>query len=121
MTTVCTYTDLPLADSTQAPGATTIRRIISEADDAHVVFRIVELQPGKSTPLHAHWWEHGLYILAGSGVIRTLDAEYPVTEGHTVFVPGNETHQFVNAGSEMLRYLCVVPHPKTEHWKPAVS
>jgi len=111
LTRVRPYTDLPAADSTQAPGATTIRRIIGEADQAHVVFRIVELEPGKSTPFHAHWWEHGLYILAGSGLIRTDDAEYPVGEGSTVFVPGDEKHQFVNTGAGVLRYLCVVPHP----------
>lgn len=121
MARVLHCSEIPAADSTLAPGATTIRRIISEGDDALVVFRIVELEPGKSTPFHAHWWEHGLYILSGSGAIRTSDAEHPVAEGSTVFVAGNEMHQFVNTGSEVMRYLCVVPNPKLEHVQLPVS
>ena len=44
------------------------------------------------------------------------EVEYPVSEGCVVFVPGNETHQFVNDGDEALRYICVVPSAKLEGW-----
>jgi quercetin dioxygenase-like cupin family protein len=111
------FTDVAAKPSTVAPGATTIRQIIGEPGEAaHFVMRVVDLQPGQATPLHTHWWEHGLYILAGQGRVRTPEVEYPVSEGCVVFVPGNETHQFVNDGEEALRYICVVPGAKLEGW-----
>ena len=103
--------------STLAPGATIIRQIIGDPNEtAHFVMRVVDLLPGQATPLHAHWWEHGLYILAGVGHVRTPEAEYEVSAGSVVFVPGDETHQFVNDGDEPLRYICVVPNAELEGW-----
>ena len=111
------FSEVRAKPSTVAPGATTIRQIVGEPNElAHFVMRVVDLQPGQSTPLHAHWWEHGLYILAGQGRVRTPEAEYPVSAGSVVFVPGNETHQFVNDGDGALRYICVVPNAELEKW-----
>ena len=38
------------------------------------------------------------------------DQESPLREGIVVYVPGDEMHQFVNTGPEVLRFICVVPH-----------
>jgi quercetin dioxygenase-like cupin family protein len=112
------FAEVPAKSSTLAPGATMIRQIIGEPGEAaHFVMRVVDLLPGQATPLHAHWWEHGLYILAGQGRVRTPETEYPVSEGCVVYVPGNETHQFVNDGDEPLRYICVVPSSELEGWE----
>ncbi len=35
----------------------------------------------------------------------------PIQYGSVVFVPGDELHQFANQGSEVLRFLCLIPHP----------
>ena len=111
------FAEVSAKSSTVAPGATMIRQIIGAPGEvAHFVMRVVDLQPGQATPFHAHWWEHGLYILAGQGRVRTSEAEHPVSEGCVVFVPGNETHQFVNDGEEALRYICVVPNSELEGW-----
>jgi len=112
------FTEVPAKSSTVAPGATLIRQIVGEPDEtAHFVMRVVDLLPGQTTPLHAHWWEHGLYILAGRGHVRTPETKYSVYPGCVVFVPGNETHQFVNDGDEPLCYICVVPHAELEGWR----
>ena len=111
------FSEAEAKPSTLAPGATEIRQVIGAPnEEAHFIMRVVDLLPGQASPLHTHWWEHGLYILAGQGRVRTLEAEYPVSEGSVVFVPGNETHQFVNDGDSALRYLCVVPASKLEGW-----
>jgi quercetin dioxygenase-like cupin family protein len=110
-------TEITGKPSTLAPGATVIRQMIGEPDEsAHFVMRVVDLLPGQATPLHAHWWEHGLYVLAGVGHVTTSKEEYAVGAGSVVFVPGDETHQFVNDGDEPLRYICVVPNGRLEGW-----
>lgn len=111
------FSEVEAKSSTLAPGATKIRQIIGEpGEEAHFIMRVVDLLPGQASPLHAHWWEHGLYILAGQGRVRTPEAEVRVSEGSVVFVPGNETHQFVNDGDSALRYICVVPASRLEGW-----
>jgi quercetin dioxygenase-like cupin family protein len=111
------FSEVQAKASTLAPGATEIRQVIGAPnEEAHFIMRVVDLLPGQASPLHTHWWEHGLYILAGQGRVRTPEAEYPVSEGSVVFVPGNETHQFVNDGDSALRYICVVPDSKLEGW-----
>jgi quercetin dioxygenase-like cupin family protein len=72
--------------------------------------RIFEVQPGGSTPLHKHPWEHEVFILEGAG--RLLDGEKatPFKEGDVVFVPGGEMHQFLPDGKMLLRFICLIPY-----------
>ncbi|MCL7453521.1 MAG: cupin domain-containing protein [Anaerolineae bacterium] len=71
--------------------------------------RVFEVQPGYATPHHSHWWEHEVFVLSGLGVVKTEAGDVPVRHGSTVFVPGGEMHQFQNTGSDVLRFICVVP------------
>jgi len=71
--------------------------------------RVFEVQPGYATPHHSHWWEHEVFVLSGLGVVKTEAGDVPIRHGSTVFVPGGEMHQFQNTGSEVLRFICVVP------------
>ncbi|HSJ57046.1 MAG TPA: cupin domain-containing protein [Anaerolineae bacterium] len=71
--------------------------------------RVFEVQPGRATPHHSHWWEHEVFVLAGKGVVRTDEGDVPLESGSTVFVPGGEMHQFLNRGDDVLRFICVVP------------
>lgn len=88
----------------------TMRMVIGPADGApHFNMRIFDVQPGFSTPHHAHWWEHEVYILAGRGVVRDAHGEHPIEAGMAVLVPGDVKHQFVNTGEDVLRFMCLVP------------
>jgi len=71
--------------------------------------RVFEVQPGRSTPQHSHWWEHEVLILSGSGAVVTDGGDRPIDHGTVVFVPGGEMHQFRNTGADLLRFLCMVP------------
>ncbi|MBU0494157.1 MAG: cupin domain-containing protein [Chloroflexi bacterium] len=103
------YTDVPAESIEGLPGVT-IRWCISDADGVpRFALRVFEVEPGHGSPRHAHWWEHEVYILAGTGVLWTPDGETPLRPGHAVFVPPDAEHQFRNTGDEVLRFICVVP------------
>lgn len=74
------------------------------------VLRHFELAAECATPRHAHWWEHEVYILKGKGEVLTPDGFKEIGPGDTVFVPGDEEHQFRNTGDDAMEFICVIPH-----------
>ncbi len=66
------------------------------------------LDKGGHTPYHCHDWEHEVYVLAGTGKIKTESGEETVEAGSTAYVPPNEEHQFISE-EEGLTFLCLVP------------
>ena len=81
--------------------------------------RVFEVQPGFSTPLHSHWWEHEVFVLSGQGIVVADQGNQSIAHGSTVFVPGGEMHQFRNGGQDVLRFLCLVPQDWLHNVKPA--
>ena len=71
--------------------------------------RVFDVEPDHKTPHHSHWWEHEVFVLSGQGVVKTEQGDEPIGHGSTVFVPGDEMHQFQNTGDEVLRFICLVP------------
>ena len=92
-----------------APGVT--MRVVLGPNEGAPTFnlRVFEIQPGASTPHHSHWWEHEVYVLSGKGVACSEDGEVSVSEGTAVLVPGEAAHHFTNTGTELLRFICLVP------------
>ena len=87
-----------------------IRWLISKEDGAeNFAMRMFELQPGGHTPLHTHSHEHEIFAVEGEGVFVYEGREYPFSADHVIFVPGNNEHQFKNAGSSVLRLICLIP------------
>ena len=94
---------------TAAPGVS-MRIVAGTAEKAPTfVMRVFEIQPGSATPLHAHPWEHEIFVLAGKGVVRSGGKETPLAEGDAATVLPNEQHSFLNIGKDMFRLICVVP------------
>jgi quercetin dioxygenase-like cupin family protein len=92
-----------------APAAT-MRYLWGKADGApSFALRLVEVAPGGSTPHHAHPYEHEVYVLEGRARLIGEAGEHPLEPGDTALVLPGEVHQFVNAGSGVLRFLCGVP------------
>ncbi len=111
-TKVVHYTQIPAEPVAEAEGVT-IRWLITRADGApNFAMRLFELPPGSGSPHHRHDWEHEVFILDGEGVLRTEAGEMSLRPGTAVLVPGGELHQFYNNGSGLLRFLCLIPHPK---------
>lgn len=75
------------------------------------VLRVIEVQPGASTPYHQHPWEHEVFVLDGCPVARGADSQTACSPGTCVYVPPNELHQFLNNGDALARFICVIPYP----------
>ncbi|WP_440769715.1 cupin domain-containing protein [Natronorubrum sp. DTA28] len=92
-------------------GETAFRRkeLSSAVDADDLGCSLYELPPGmRSWPYHYHTAnEEALYVLSGSGLLRTVDGEVPLTAGDFVTLPADESggHRIVNDGEESLRYL----------------
>jgi len=71
--------------------------------------RLFEVEQDGYTPFHKHNWEHEVFILEGEGIVRSDSKEIKVKPGSVVFVQPNELHQFINAGQNVLRFICVIP------------
>jgi quercetin dioxygenase-like cupin family protein len=105
-------------EAQQAADGVTMRVVIGPDQGApHFTMRVFEVQPGHSTPLHSHWWEHEIFVLAGEGAMTTDQGERLVGQGSTVFVPGGEQHRLRNTGGDVLRFICMVP----QEWLQAVA
>jgi len=92
-----------------APGVT-MRIIAGPSEGApNFVMRVFEIEPGSSTPHHAHPWEHEMFIVKGQGTFKSGIIEKPVNEGDTIMVLPNENHGVFNTGKELLTMICIVP------------
>lgn len=95
----------------QAKG-TTLRLLLGPEQGArNFHLRLFEIAPEGNTPLHAHPWEHEVYVLAGEGRIRTKEGETELGPGNVLWVEPEEEHQFLNVGGAPFRFLCVIPAP----------
>jgi quercetin dioxygenase-like cupin family protein len=88
----------------------TMRVVIGPEDGApYFTMRVFELETGRTSPHHSHWWEHEVFVLSGHGIVKTEQGDAPISHGSTVFVPGGEMHQFRNTGDDTLRFICLIP------------
>ena len=111
---VCDYREIEEQVAEEAEGVT-VRWVINEADGApYFSMRIFDVQPGCASPLHTHWWEHEVFVLTGSGTITVAGQSSLLKEGTVVFVPGGVEHRFVNESDDVLRFICLIPHPWLE-------
>ena len=88
----------------------TMREMITASDGAPTfAMRVFDLAPGATTPYHHHPWEHEVFIVSGSGLVKSEQGDRPFSAGDTVFIPGNEPHCFVAASA--VQFVCVIPSP----------
>ena len=80
-----------------------------EAGAPTFAMRVFEVAPGGHTPMHAHDWEHEVYVLEGQGEAVSPERRLRLEPGVAALVTPGETHQFVNTGSGTFRFLCLIP------------
>ena len=79
-----------------------------EGWDSHVM-RVVEVEEGGYTPKHSHPWPHINYMLEGEGEVMIDGEVHPVSAGSYAFVPQDTLHQFRNRGTNVFKFICIVP------------
>ncbi len=106
------YKDVPLECESDADKAG-IRWLLSRKDGAkNFAMRMIEVEPGGSTPFHSHPWEHEVYVVEGESVVRISDEHQHLREEYVVFVPSGIKHTFKNSGDKVLKMICVIPLKK---------
>ncbi|MFQ5675277.1 MAG: cupin domain-containing protein [bacterium] len=87
-----------------------MRLLISEKDGANnFAMRMFTVARGGHTPFHFHNYEHEIFVLEGTGLVKSEGQERPFKAGDVIFVEPNEKHQFVNAGEDEMKFLCLIP------------
>jgi len=99
-------------EKVEMPGADgcAYRVAISRRDGApNFAMRIFEVAAGGNTPLHQHPYEHEVFILDGTGTVWRDGNEVALKSGDVLLVPADEKHQFKNAGTGPLKFICLIP------------
>lgn len=73
------------------------------------VMRVFDLEAEGYSPRHSHPWPHINYILKGKGILHIDGTDHEVEEGSYAYVPGDKLHQFINRGSGVFSFICIVP------------
>ena len=98
------YRDVP-SEPGGADGLT-MRWVINASQGAtNFAMRVLELEPGKTSPFHQHDNEHEVFVLEGAGEVETLEGSSKLRAGSVVFIPEKESHQFRNTGKIMMRFI----------------
>lgn len=101
-----------VSPSTYAGGlpGVTMREMITARDGAPTfAMRVFDVEAGASTPYHHHAWEHEVFIVRGTGRVKTEHGDRPFAAGDTIFIPGDEPHGF--AADTPVQFVCVIPTP----------
>jgi quercetin dioxygenase-like cupin family protein len=89
------------------------RKILIGPEDGslRIVMRHFKVLPGGNTPSHSHPFEHVVKIEKGRGlIVNASGEEILVSAGQSVFIAGNEKHQFKNPYEESFEFLCIIPN-----------
>ena len=77
-------------------------------DTKTLIMGIVEVDPGRHTPLHSHNCEEVYYVLQGHGFLESNGERYRIQKGDAIYNPENSKHSVFNEDDkEKLRLLVV--------------
>jgi quercetin dioxygenase-like cupin family protein len=105
------YDTVKAKDADEGTSKVTVRWLITkELGAENFAMRLFEMESGGYSPLHAHSWEHEVFILDGEGSVFDGEKAIALKAGDVVFVPPDERHQFRNNGKKPLKFLCLIPY-----------
>lgn len=102
-TTGTTHVEAIVPDAVEAPGVTV--RHLKRVEDTDL--KVLDVEPGGSTPFHTHRHAHEAVIIAGRGRLRLSERSEPLRPGSVLTVNPAEPHAIANEGSEPLRFVCM--------------
>lgn len=92
------------------PEGVQVREMITTRDGApNFAMRVFDLQPGASTPFHTHLWEHEVYIISGTGRVRTEGKDTAFKPGDSVYIAPHERHCFLADAAAPVQMICCIP------------
>lgn len=88
---------------------TTMQVLISSEEAPNFATRKFVMEPNGGMPRHTNLVEHEQYILKGSAIVEIGDEKFEVSEGDSVYIPGQVPHSY-KAGNDGFEFICVVPN-----------
>ena len=76
---------------------------------SHFSIRYFRVQGGGHTKLEQHAHEHGIIILHGRGRVQIGEKVHEIESFDSLYISGNELHQFTNPYEEPFGFICVIP------------
>ena len=87
-----------------------VKRVLVGPNDeaSNYVIRYFQLEPGSSSRLEKHAHDHGVVILHGEAKVQLNEEFISLRAMDSVYVAGNDLHQFTNIGERSLGFICVI-------------
>jgi len=87
-----------------------LKHILVGPDDGapNFIIRYFHIPVGKSSFYEQHPHEHGVVILHGKAKVQINDDFYELEPFDSVFISGNDIHQFTNIGDSPMGFICVI-------------
>ncbi|NHJ47496.1 MAG: cupin domain-containing protein [Asgard group archaeon] len=90
---------------------TKIQWLISKEQGApRFAMRLFTLEPRAIIGIHDHPEEHEIYVMQGKmDLIAENGSRTRVEATDAIYMPPDEKHGYENIGSEVVKFLCVIP------------
>jgi quercetin dioxygenase-like cupin family protein len=92
------------------PGVSIRYLVLEEFGAPNFEMRYFELEPGASTSVDLHPYEHEVFVVRGRGVLVLEGEELALRPHDAILIEPDERHQLRQQGEEPLGFLCVVPN-----------
>jgi quercetin dioxygenase-like cupin family protein len=80
----------------------------AEEGSDNFIIRYFRLEPGTHSNLERHPHEHGVMVVHGKARCQLNDEYHDVAPYDTIYITGNDLHQFVQQGDEPFGFICVI-------------
>ncbi len=92
--------------------------LIGKAEGAeNFAFRYYQIKPGGNSNLEQHGYDHGVFVLRGTGEAQIGAKSQEISQGDIIYIPPDTIHQLRNTGEEVLGFLCVIPARRKKEGK----
>ena len=90
-------------DAVEAPGVTV--RHLKGVEDAQL--KVLDVEPGGSTPHHTHAHAHEGVVISGGGRLRLEGGDQTIGPGDTFSIAPREPHAIASGPDQPLRFVCM--------------
>jgi quercetin dioxygenase-like cupin family protein len=115
--------DVPEAPVKEEKVKNVLMKILIGPDDGshNIIMRHFKVLSEGHSPFHSHPHEHVVKIEKGKGIVmRETGEEVLVSQGQSLLIEGNETHQFKNPFSEPFEFICTILNPEKKEKRESI-